>query len=164
MDKKKYIATGICLIIIGATFLIANFIEGFDWRLLWPIFLVIPIIFLTLEYFTSPDAKKNTLFSIFFLLQLLIFFFIWTTGFHYKYMEKMWTFFIIMPGVALFPLYLVKKEIKLIFISLILIIIGTIFSLFTIGPFDINILNKIWPVFLVIGGLFTIIFYSKIKK
>ena len=164
MDKKKYIAAGLSLIIIGLSFLIGNFIEGFDWKLLWPVFFVIPIVFLTSGYFASPDKKKNTLFAISLLIQLMIFFLIWAIGYNYLYMIKMWPFFIIITGVSFFPLFFIRKDAKLFSLSILLIIIGGIFSLFTFDFLSVTILNKIWPIFLILGGLSIIIFYFKIKK
>lgn len=164
MDKKKYAAAGLSLIITGLSFLIGNFFEGFDCRLLWPVFITFPIVFLTFGYFGSPDVKKNSLFTIFLLIQLMIFFTIWTTVFRYEYMIKIWPFFIIMPGISFLPMYFIKRDIRLLFLSFALVVTGTVFSLFTLGLFPITILNKIWPVFLIFGGVFIIAFYFKTKK
>ncbi len=164
MGKKGYIGVGLSLIIVGLTFFSVNFIEGFDKRLLWPIFLVIPIIFMVFDYFTEPDSRKDRIFPIVMLVQLLIFFMIWTVGFQYRYMERAWPFFILMSGIGALSLYYVKGSGRLLFIALSLVTLAIAFLLFTVGPFDIYMLHKIWPLFLVVAGLFVILFYFKIKK
>ncbi|OHD19728.1 MAG: hypothetical protein A2086_08265 [Spirochaetes bacterium GWD1_27_9] len=164
MEKRKYVSLGVSLIIIGITFFISNLIEGFNWKYLWAIFFIIPIVSLISDFAASPETKKHHIFPIFLLSQLMVFFIVWAAGFHYEYMQQSWPFFVIITGTSLIAFASFKKEAKSLYIGTFLIILGITFLIFTFGIFNMKILAAIWPIFLVIGGIFIVIFYLKFKK
>lgn len=147
MNKRMlgliFVGLGI-LVLLNQTFLIA-----IGWRMLWPLFLVIPG--LTFEYFyfstrqnpglLVPGGVLLTLGSIFLLSGL----------FGYGILAKLWPLFIMAPAVGLFQLYWFDDKDKALFwVSFGLFAAAGIMLVFTLMPYFVKF---IIPGLLILGGI-----------
>jgi hypothetical protein len=156
MLNRKNLTIGIILIVMGILFLLSNLNESFSWKNIWPVVFLIPIFFITMDFLSSPSTKKDKIFPLFFLTQLMIFFYIWSSVFHYHDMNKLWPFFILMPGISTVMLGIFKPKVSEILSGSIVVFIGILFLLYTFKTVTFSFLLNIWPVFLIILGLYII--------
>lgn len=105
MNKNSNIVLGSILILLGAAFLLTNLgFISFSWSYVWPLFLLIPGVYMHFSFFSGLDKNPGilvpagilTTYGILFYANVLL-------GWHY--MAELWPLFIIGIAVGLFELY-----------------------------------------------------------
>jgi len=164
MANKKNLIIGIVAIILGVVVLILNFYNISSLTNIWPVFFIIPIVFIISDLISFPDLRKNKLESLIFLIELMVFFFIWANFYNYGRIDLLWPFFIIMPGVSTLVGSIYVLRIKKIISSLLLIFLGIFFCFFSSGIFQWDLLLKIWPVILIGLGIYILFIHKPRRK
>lgn len=157
MGKRVLVTIALSLIVIGVVMITSNLFKQLTILRTWPIFLVIPLFLSGLAYFNSPDSKKPMIFFVTLFLQLMIFFFIWSLPLNYRWMERIWPFFLIIPGVSFLIQYFLIRDVRIVIFAGLFLLTGIISLFFSMSVFPLKLLMLIWPVFLVIGGIFIIL-------
>ncbi len=147
MNKR---ALGLLLIAIGVMVILnRTMLIAIGWRMLWPLFLIIPGLIFESAYFKTqqnpgllvPGGVLLTLGSIFMLSGLL----------GYGILAKLWPLFIMAPAVGLFQLYWFDdKDRALFWVSFGLFATAGVMLVFTLMPFFVKF---IIPALLILGGL-----------
>lgn len=147
MNKRVY---GLLLIALGIVVLLnRTLLIAVGWRMLWPLFLVIPGLIFEYAYFKTrqnpgllvPGGVLLTLGSIFMLSGLL----------GYGILAKLWPLFIMAPAVGLFQLYWFdEKDRALFWVSFGLFAGAGVMLVFTLMPFFVKF---IIPGVLILGGI-----------
>lgn len=106
MNKHSNIILGSILILLGAAFLMTNLgLMRFSWSYVWPLFLLIPGIYMHFAFFTGLDKNPGilvpagilTTYGILFYANVLL---------GWNNMASLWPLFLIGIAVGLFELYL----------------------------------------------------------
>jgi hypothetical protein len=143
---KPLLIPAIILTIIGCSFIATDNIEKF-----WPIFVLGPGIGFIIAFLT--ERKNYGLLMPGTILTIIGILFFYCEWFGWNSMEYLWPFFIIAPGAGLFALYYYgEKDKHLLIPATILTTIGFIFIAVN------NAETFIWPVILIVIGLWLLLF------
>jgi hypothetical protein len=155
-ENRGAIIPGVILVVLGILFLLPKL--GINFGDLWPTFLLAPGLAFFAFYFISKDKVKNagvlipatiiTLLSIYFYFESLT---------NWKYAEKMWPVYPLIVSMAFFVTYFAgqKKDKGLLVPAWILLAVGLLFLV-------INLISvNLWPLFLILAGLYFIVFPRK---
>jgi hypothetical protein len=146
---NKSVVTGIALITIGIIFLLPNFTD-ITLRELWPVLMLGPGI-LFFASFLSDRRNYGLLMpgSMLTTYGLLFFF---CTVFGWYWMEDLWPFFLLGPGMGFCLMYYFgKKEIGLLVPGTIFTLLGVIFLL------NLTDYGHFWPLAIIVAGILLIV-------
>jgi hypothetical protein len=111
---------GAILVLLGLLFLLNNFYRFLDAELLWPLFLLIPVIPLAINWLEKGREAAGAVIPI----TILIFYsgyFLWLTHTHWLGAGTTWPNFLLGPGLGFFLLYVIERKGALLVPALILI-------------------------------------------
>jgi len=158
MSKKHVLLVGCLTVLLGlAAYSMINGHFGLNHVNGWPFYLAMPGFFSLVTAFTTKNLIARLLFSVFGLILLLLggFFFLFSFGvMSWKEMETLWPLCIIIAGVSELIAHVIggRKTKSLLFTSLGLITGGVIALSFTRINTNLTILDKVWPLHIVILG------------
>jgi hypothetical protein len=146
---NKSVITGVALITIGIIFLLPNFTE-LSLRQLWPVLMIGPGILFFVSFLA--DKKSYGLLMPGSILTTLGLLFLFCTIFGWDWMEELWPFFLIGPGIGFCLMYyLGKKEIGLLVPGIIFTFLGIIFLLHSTDY------GYLWPIAIIVAGILLIL-------
>ena len=155
MDNRNK-ALGLLLIFLGAIFLFENLdLIRFNFLQIWPAIVILGGIGFWLGFLIN----RKQIFLVMPGIILIIYgaLFMYCNLFGWEFMEKLWPFFLVGPGIGFFVLYFLgNKEKNLIYPGAILTLLGLLF-IFRYVPY-----LKYWPSLMILGGI--ILIFLPIKK
>ena len=111
---------GAILVLLGLLFLLNNFYRFLDAERLWPLFLLIPVIPLAINWLQKGREAAGAVIPI----TILVFYsgyFLWLSHTHWLDAGTTWPNFLIGPGLGFFLLYVIERKGALLVPALILI-------------------------------------------
>lgn len=109
--KSMAIVFGSALVLIGGLFLTGSFIPGFSMSKLWPLFMLIPLIFFIPPLVENGKAASGVLIPGTILLFLTVYFLVLNYT-SWDFVAQTWPNFILAPALGLFVFYLFNREQK----------------------------------------------------
>lgn len=111
-DGRNFIQSvtfGLILIIIGLAFIVFKFIPGFGMDILWPLFLLVPILILVFAWVNGRRDAEGTVVPIVILTYLMVFF-IWLNMNGWESLATLWPHFLLAPAAGLLGLFLIQHK------------------------------------------------------
>jgi hypothetical protein len=167
MNTKQYsnssVIGGILLIALGLVFFAVT--QGFlnlSWGNIWPAFLVIVGVVALAQGFATDDPKRRTG-QVFggTLLTLLGGFFFATTLDLISWGDQgsLWPIYPLIVGVSFFAAYFAsgREQNGYLIPAAILTLVGVVFLAFILTGTSYALIGKLWPLFLIIGGVLMLV-------
>ena len=154
---KIFIATA--FILVGLSLLFSAMgIYVFSMKYLWPLFMLIPVITLTLTFLKNPVKNVGVMIPIVILTYYCIFFLVCNYT-EWYYIDIMWPNFIMAPGLAFVVMYYLTRKAEFLIPAGILILLAIIFF----GTlFNSHLISGI--AFIVIGLVIIFSYFAKMGK
>ena len=117
---------GLLLVLLGVLFLANNFYRFLDVERVWPLFLLIPVIPLALNWMEKGRTAAGAVIPI----TILVFYcgyFLWLTHTHWAGAGTTWPNFLIGPGLGFLFLYIIERKGGLLVPAFILLGLATAF-------------------------------------
>lgn len=145
---NKSIITGVALITIGIVFLLPNFTD-ITLRELWPVLILGPGVLFFVSFVS--ERKSYGLLMPGGVLTTYGLLFLYCTVFGWYWMEDLWPFFLVGPGIGFFLMYYFgKKETALLIPGAIFTLLGVIFLLSSTDY------GHLWPLAIIVAGILLI--------
>jgi hypothetical protein len=156
--KRSDIIIGIILIILGILFLADNLdYVAIDFTDIWPLLMVLGGAAFWIGYFQNKKNYGLIMPGTILIVYGLVFWYCQAAG--WDYMQYLWPFFLIGPGIGIYLMYILgEKENGLLIPAGILVGMGLLFILRYTG------ILKYWSVLLIIFGAYLIYKHLKAEK
>lgn len=119
-------SVGLIFIVLGIIFLLKNIYNNISIEKLWPLFMLIPVIFLTGTLLENYKKNIGTIVPIV-ILSVLMTYFLWLNYNGWHNVSITWPIFTLAPGLGLLSLFLFTRDRGLLIPSSILVIISAFF-------------------------------------
>ena len=164
MRNKATILLALLLIVAGIYLLLTEMgLELPEWRAAWPGFLFVGGIALLISALSGPDSAPDRVFlGTAAILSSLVFFLITLGPLTYSGLETWWPVFALIAGVAFLAQWGAAglRDWDALFLAIVALCIGgagVATTLDLLGPGTRDILPRLWPVLLILGGLMALL-------
>lgn len=141
---------GIVFVVIGVLFLLGTFMPAITIRKLWPLFIMIPVLIMSVEWIQHKEKASGVIFPII-LLTIYTAFFLWLNYTTWTNVRITWPTFLLAPGVAFVGLYITTKKWGVLIPGSILLALAAIFYSVTLHA------TYIVAILLITGGVLLIV-------
>lgn len=148
-SSKANLFTGIALVILGIVFALIQY-SSLRWDSFWPLILVAGGLLFFAHFLTDRSNYRSLMPGAILLIIGILFFYLTLTS--WLKMEYLWPTFILAPGIGFLLIYIFNPKKNNSWVpALILILLAIVFY----AQFFTQL--RIWPIFLIIIGLYLII-------
>lgn len=108
-SKKNPLAFGVVLIFVGILVIVGRYVDLGGMSRLWPLFLMIPVVPLTITLANDPKKNAESLIPVI-SLTVLCLYFLWLNYSDWSNVTKSWPIFILAPGLGVLGSWVITRE------------------------------------------------------
>jgi hypothetical protein len=164
MRKRGTVLLALLLILLGSYLLLAQLELGLpSWRVVWPVLPLAGGVALLIGPLFDPESDPDQVFlGTAAVLTSLVFFFITLGPLTYGSLGEWWPVFVLIGGVAFLTQWIAAgfRDWDALFLGLVALSVGAAASaiaLQLLGPRTREILPRLWPIILILGGLIALL-------